>query len=63
MSGRRLQSVVSNDVGVAVVMDDHVHLRRAGDLLVDLDAVEIVLSEVVPVPVMLAPSGGPICFG
>ena len=47
------QPIVRNDVGVAVVVDDHVHLRGAGDLLVDLDAVEVVLRKIVPVAMML----------
>ena len=36
-----------------VVVNNHVHLRGAGNLLVDLDAIEIRHSKVMPVPVVL----------
>lgn len=46
------QSVRGHDVGVPVVVNDHVHLCRPGDLFVDFDPVKIVLGEIVPMPVM-----------
>src|SRR5436190_1436890 len=39
---------------MAVVVDDHVHLGDAGELLVDLDPEDIFLCEVVPVGVVVA---------
>jgi hypothetical protein len=50
--GGRDEAISSNDVGVPVVVDDHVHLSRARYLLVDFDAVELGCSKVVPMLVV-----------
>lgn len=47
--GDGLQAVEGNDVGVAVVVDDHVHLGGAGNAFGNLDAEQVALGKVVPV--------------
>ena len=45
---------MADDVGVAVVVDDHVHLGDAGEVVVDLDAEQVFLREVMPVAEVVA---------
>ena len=45
----KVQGVVAHDVGVAIIVDDHVHLGDSGQLVVHLNAIHIVLCEVVPI--------------
>ena len=54
---KAVQRVLPNNVAMAVVVKDHVHLGDAGDFVVDLHAVQILLGEVVPVRVMLHTAG------
>ncbi len=44
----RLKSVSRHDVRMTIVMDDHVHLGRPRDLLVDLDTEKTILREPMP---------------
>lgn len=52
--GEEVERVVADDVGVPVVVDDHVHLGDAGEFLINLDAEKVLLGEVVPIGEMLA---------
>ena len=42
------------DVRVSVVVQNHIHLRGSGNLIVNFDAVKFLLGEIVPITVMLA---------
>ena len=48
----RLKPVSRHDVRMTIVMDDHVHLGRPRNLLVDLDAEKTILRE--PMPALVA---------
>ena len=46
---KKIERVVAHDIGVAVIVDDHIHLGDASEFLVHLDAEQLLLREVVPV--------------
>lgn len=46
---KEIQRVVTDDVGVPIVVDDHVHLGDTGQLFVDFQTEKIFLGEVMPI--------------
>ena len=48
----KVQSVVAQDVGMAVIVNNHIHLGDPGQFLVNFNAKEVALGEVVPVAEM-----------
>jgi hypothetical protein len=45
-----IQSIEPDNICVTIIMENHVHLRDARYLVIDLNAEEAIFGEVVPVP-------------
>lgn len=48
-----VQGIKANDIGMPVIMYDHIHFRNAGDLIIDFDAIQMLCGEVMPVIIIL----------
>ena len=45
-----VKGIESDDIGMPIIVEDHIHLGDAGDFVVNLDAEKFVFGKVVPVP-------------
>src|SRR5260364_320131 len=51
--GEKIQRIMTDNIRMAVIVDNHIHLGDAGWLFINFQAEQIILGELMPIPVML----------